>query len=123
MEKVSQEIKEIVISDLSLWSENPRDPIDSEIGDLELIKRAVKDDNKKWNLPRLIKDMGPHYDYSELPTVVFENNKFFVYDGNRRIAVLKYLQNPTWTHQVEGKLFPSSEPVLLKNLKKIPCNV
>jgi len=54
--------------------------------------------------------MGSHYDFSELPTVVFKNNKYIIYDGNRRIAVLKYLQNPDWSYQIEGKLFPSSEP-------------
>lgn len=123
MIEVKQEIKNIKISDLNLWSENPRDPIDAVIGDLEIIKRAIKDDNKKWNITKLIKEMGAHYDFSELPTVVFEKNKYFVYDGNRRIAILKYLQNPLWAHQIEGKLFPSSEPALLKNLLEIPCNL
>ncbi len=123
MEQVNQQIQEIEVSKLNLWSENPRDPIESDIGDLELVKRAVKDDNRKWNLIKFIREMGNHYDYSELPTVVKKNNKFYVYDGNRRIAVLKYLQNPSWVHQIEGKLFPSSEPALLKNLVKIYCNV
>lgn len=122
-DKIKQEIKDISISDLHLWSENPRDPVDSDIGDLEIIKRILKDDNKKWNISKLIKDMGSHYDLSELPTVVFKNRKYFVYDGNRRIAIIKYLQNPDWSCQIEGKLFPSSEPENLKNLLKIPCNV
>ncbi len=121
--EIKQEIKKILVSELHLWSENPRDPIDSDIGDSEIIKRAIKDDNKKWNISKLIKDMGTHYDFSELPTVVFKNNKYFVYDGNRRIAILKYLQNPTWSYKIENKLFPSSEPEELKNLLKIPCNV
>ncbi len=121
--EIKQEIKEIKVSDLYLWSENPRDPIDLEISDFEIIKRGIKDDNKKWNLPRLIKEMGMHYDFSELPTVVLKNNKYFVYDGNRRIAILKYLQNPDWSYSIEGKLFPSSEPENLKNLLEIPCNV
>jgi hypothetical protein len=121
--EIEQEIKKIKISDLHLWSENPRDPIDSDIGDLEIIKRAIKNDNKKWNITKLIKEMGQYYDLSELPTIVFEKNKYFVYDGNRRIAIIKYLQNPNWAHKIEGKLFPSSEPVLLKNLSEIPCNV
>ena len=121
--EIKQEIQEIPISDLNLWSENPRDPIDSDVGDLEIIKRILKDENKKWNIPRLIKEMGEHYDFSELPTVVLKNGEYLVYDGNRRIAILKYLQNPNWSYQIEGKLFPSSEPENLKNLLKIPCNV
>jgi len=120
---IKQEIKPIPIKDLNLWSENPRDPMDYEIGDLEIIKKAIKDDNKKWNIAKLIKEMGSYYDLSELPTVVFEKNKYFVYDGNRRIAILKYLQNSEWAYQIEGKLFPSSEPLLLKNLLEIPCNL
>lgn len=123
MTKVKQEIKTIQVSDLHLWSENPRDPIESDIGDFEIIKRVVKDNNKKWNMSKLIKDMGSYYDFSELPTVVLKNNKYFVYDGNRRIAILKYLQNPTWSYKIESKLFPSSEPEDLKNLLKIPCNI
>ena len=123
MGKISQEIKEIAISDLHLWSENPRDPIESQMGDFEIIKRAIEDKNKKWNLPKMIKDMGSHYDFSELPTVVLENKKYFVYDGNRRISVLKYLQNSNWAYKIEGKLFPSSEPANLKNLLKIYCNL
>lgn len=121
--EIKQEIKNIPISSLHLWSENPRDPIDSDIGDLEIVKRIIKDDNKKWNIPKFIKDMGSHYDFSELPTVVFKNNKYLIYDGNKRIAVIKYLQNPKWSSQIEGKLFPSSEPENLKKLLKIPCNV
>jgi len=121
--EIKQEIKKIPVSELRLWSENPRDPIDSDIGDFEIIKRAVKDDKKKWNITRLIKEMGAHYDLSELPTVVFEKGKYFVYDGNKRVAILKYLQNPKWAYQIEEKLFPSSEPALLKNLLEIPCNL
>ena len=118
-----QEIKEIEIKNLYLWSENPRDPIDSDLGDFEIIKRVISNNNKKWNIYKLIKDMGSHYDFSELLTIVLKNNRYFVYDGNRRIAILKYLQNPTWSYEIENKLFPSSEPEDLKNLLKIPCNV
>lgn len=123
MTDIKQEIKKIKISDLHLWSENPRDPIDSIIGDFEIIERAIRDNNKKWNISKLIKDIGSYYDFSELPTVVLKNNQYFVYDGNRRIAILKYLQNPTWSYKIESKLFPSSEPKGLKNLLEIPCNL
>lgn len=121
--KVIQKIKNLKVSDLHLWTENPRDPIDLEMSDLEIIKRAISDGKNKWNLPKLIKEMGNHYDLSELPTAVFENKKYLIYDGNRRLAVLKYLQNPGWSSQIEGKLFPSLSPGHLKNLLIIPCNI
>ena len=120
---IKQEIKLIKISDLYLWSENPRDPIDSDIGDFGIIKRAVHDVNQKWNITKFIKKMGEHYDFSELPTVVLKKKKYYIYDGNRRIAILKYLQNPNWSYQIENKLFPSHEPKNLKELSEIPCNV
>ncbi len=120
--EIKQEIKIIPVSDLHLWTENPRDPIDLEMNDLEIIKRAIKDDRKKWNLTNLIKEMGGHYDFSELPTVVYENKKYILYDGNRRIAIIKYLQNPEWDSQIEGKLIPSSSEDF-KNLSEVPCNV
>ena len=69
--------------------------------------------------------MGNHYDLSELPTVVSKNGKYVVYDGNKRIALIKYIQNPEWSNDIERKLFPSftSVPEELKNLKEVPCNV
>lgn len=120
---MKQEIKEIKIAELNLWTENPRDPIKSEIGDLEIIKRAIKNEGDKWNLPKLIEKMGNYYHFNKLPIVVEENNKLIVYDGNCRIAILKYLQNPSWSLDIEGTLFPKHEPKDLKNLNKIPCAV
>ena len=118
-----QNINNIKIKDLKLWSENPRDPITRDMSDFEILKRAVRDDRKKWNLKKLIREMGEYYDTSELPTVVRNGNRYVVYDGNKRIAVIKYLQNPEWSNEIEGTLFPNLEPENLKNLKQIPCNV
>lgn len=118
-----QEILNIPIKKLHLWTENPRDPIGESIGDLEIIKRAIKDDDKKWNIPKLIKNMGNYYHYNKLPIIVLESERYVVYDGNCRIAILKYLQNPQWSHEIENSLFPSKEPADLKKLVKIPCAV
>jgi hypothetical protein len=66
-------------------------------------------------------EMGEHYDFSELPTVVIEKGIPIVYDGNRRIAVIKYIQNE--------KIFSSCGISLnikkpeLKKLNEIPCNI
>lgn len=118
----SQEIKKLAVADLKLWSENPRDPLGKDVSDYEIIKRAISE-NKKWNLQRLINEMGNYYDFSELPTVVNINGSWIVLDGNRRISVLKYLQNSDLYQKLNGGLFFENEPFHLKNLKIIPCNV
>ena len=118
-----QNIESIKVSELQLWSENPRDPIDLESTDYQIISRALIDYKKKWNLQTFIKEMGAYYDLSELPTVVRINGQNVVYDGNRRIAILKYLQNQELYNQLGGGLFYKEEPTELKELTEIPCNV
>lgn len=66
---MEQEIKYINIKDLVLWTENPRDPIDKDASDQDIVNRAFKDSLKKWTLEKLIEEMGEHYDFSELPRV------------------------------------------------------
>jgi hypothetical protein len=68
---MSQEIKPIAVKDLVLWTENPRDPIDPTGKDEDIAKRALDDELSKWTLAKLAKDMGPDYDFSEIPTVVY----------------------------------------------------
>ena len=83
----SQEIQHINIEDLVLWTENPRDPISPESSDQDIADKAFADTDGRWNLKKLMADMGEYYDYSELPIVVFDNGKPVVYDGNRRIQI------------------------------------
>jgi putative uncharacterized protein (fragment) len=89
-----QEIRSISLKDLVLWSENPRDPIEARENSV-IIKQALKEPNKGrkgekvWDLMSLIKKMGKRYDQSELPTVVYKDEKPIVYDGNRRIILAK----------------------------------
>ncbi len=119
----NQEIKEIAIKDLNLWTENPRDPIETEANDIEIINRALSESKNKWNLQKLIQEMGEHYDFSELPTVVKIKGKYVVYDGNRRIAILKYLQDEDLQKKVNTSLYFNENPTEFLNLKTIPCNV
>lgn len=119
----SQKIVNIKLDDLQLWTENPRDPINTEASDSAIIKRAIADDDKKWNLPKMLSEMGPHYDFSELPTVVSVDGRYVVYDGNRRMAVLKYIQNKELYAEFGGGMFPELEPEELRNLDTIPCNL
>ncbi|OGM93123.1 hypothetical protein A2372_01790 [Candidatus Wolfebacteria bacterium RIFOXYB1_FULL_54_12] len=118
-----QKIQEIKLDDLHLWSENPRDPINVDSTDHEIIKRAIAGNPTKWNLQNLISEMGSYYDFSELPTVVNVDGRFVVYDGNRRIAVLKYLQSEDLYASLGGGLFFKLEPNELRVLTKIPCNI
>lgn len=85
----SQEIQNIKIEDLVLWTENPRDPISPDSNDQDVADKAFEDTDGRWNLKKLITDMGDYYDYSELPIVVYDKGKPVVYDGNRRILLGK----------------------------------
>ena len=118
-----QEIRKIKIEKLCLWSENPRDPINIKCTDYEIIKQAVEDKKSKWNLQKMLKEMGNHYDFSEIPTIVEVDGKYVVYDGNRRLAVLKYLQSQKLYSSFGGGLFFKLEPKELRELKEIPCNI
>lgn len=118
-----QKIINVKISDLVLWSENPRAPMDTASTDFEIIKSAVEDSNTKWNLPQMLEEMGAYYDFSELPTIVEVDGKFIVFDGNRRISVLKFIQNKTLYQSFGGGLFLETEPRELRELTEIPCNL
>lgn len=89
-----QEIQNIRIKDLVLWTENPRDPIDPMADDQDVVNRAISDPYSKWELNKLAKEMGDYYDYSELPIVVYKNDRPIVYDGNRSVVArhIKTLQ-------------------------------
>ncbi len=84
-----QRIQNIRIEDLVLWTENPRDPISADSNDQDVADKAFVDADGRWNLKKLISDMGEYYDFSELPIVVYDGKKPIVYDGNRRILLGK----------------------------------
>lgn len=99
-----------------LWTENPRDPIDSSASDLDVVKRAVSDSRKKWNLRNLANEMGTYYDLSELPIVVYKNEKPVVYDGNRRVVLAKLKLGIVTVDGFDSNSLPDV-PV------DLPCNV
>lgn len=113
---MSQEIKEIEISNLVLWSENPRDPIDPNASDQDIANQAWVDKSEKWNLLKLVKEMRSHYDMSELPTVVYHGKKPVVYDGNRRMILAKIKHDLVKLEDFDKTKLPQIP-------KKIPCNV
>jgi hypothetical protein len=120
---MKQEILNIPIKDLHLWTENPRDPIDTQKTDEEIINRIIQDANNKWNIQKLVQKMGEYYDYSELPIVVKKNSKYVIYDGNRRVALLKIIQDNSKYSKYAGQLFRELEPELLRKQTTLPCNV
>lgn len=120
---MTQEIISIPINELNLWTENPRDPIEIESSDFEIIQRALSESKSKWDLQGLINKMGLYYDKSELPTVVEIDDKYVVYDGNRRIAILKYLQDKDKFDKLNLSLYFDEEPTDLINFTEVPCNV
>jgi hypothetical protein len=113
---MEQKVEYINIGNLVLWTENPRDLIDAHASDQDIVDRAIADKSQKWSLPRLAKEMGDYYDFSELPTVVYHGKKPVVYDGNRRIILGKVKHGlvtiPTGTN-IQIPEFPID----------IPCNV
>ncbi len=113
---MSQQIQEIDINDLVLWTENPRDPIDSEATDQDIADKAWKNEQEKWNLTKLAKEMLSHYDLSELPTVVYHEKKPIVYDGNRRMILAKLKHDCIKLDGFDKSKLPTIP-------KKIPCNV
>lgn len=113
---MDQEVKYINIKNLVLWTENPRDPIDENATDQDIVDRAIKDSSKKWTLDKLAKEMGEYYVFSELPTVVFHGSKPVVYDGNRRMILGKIKYNLV--------AVPSEINVQIPDFpEEIPCNV
>jgi len=110
---MDQEVKLIRIKDLVLWTENPRDPIDENAVDQDIVDRAIDDGLQKWSLAKLANEMGDYYDFSELPTVVYHNEKPVVYDGNRRIVLGKIkhgLVNVNGDTNIQIPEFPDAIP-------------
>lgn len=120
----SQEIVTIPLENLRLWTENPRDPIDEDATDADIIRRAIDNDSGNWDLDKMLAELGDFYFYSSLPVVVEgSGGDYIVYDGNRRVAVLKCLFDPNLYEYAVGKLPLFCEPTGLVEFKELPCNV
>lgn len=114
-----QQVEYIPLDDLVLWTENPRDPLDGDYTNDDVIRRATYGRNdKQWQLSKLSKEMGDRFDLSELPTVcrIDDGPKYRVYDGNRRV-ILAMLRKAGLTTEGQQQLVPPDFP------DPIPCNV
>lgn len=76
-----QQIVEIPFDKLVLWSENPRDPINPNADNTEIIRNAMngRRSTDAWRLDDLALKMGGVYDLSELPIVVYDKQKGKIY--------------------------------------------
>ena len=116
---MSQVITNIRLSELVLWTENPRDPISSEASNQDVAEKALQDKENRWNLSKLVAEMGDFYDYSEIPTVVMEKGKPVVYDGNRRVLLGKMKSGEIMVsdgYSIDLSAIPSFPD-------ELPCNV
>jgi len=113
---MDQKVEYIKIKDLVLWTENPRDPIDTNAKDQDVVNHAIQDKSHKWSLIKLAKEMGGYYDFSELPTVVYHRKIPIVYDGNRRIILGKIKNGHVNISQGLNFNIPNFP-------EEIPCNV
>ncbi|GGH77989.1 hypothetical protein [Phaeocystidibacter marisrubri] len=127
-----QSIENIAVKDLVLWTENPRDPIDPDSRDEDILEKAIIDVDGHWQLAKLVQQMGDYYMLSDLPTVVYKDDKPVVYDGNRRMILAKlrlgYLKHDT----IDTDVLPfvdsiiacnvCSEAVALKNIEQKHLN-
>ncbi len=86
------------INDLEVWSENPRhieETENSKLSEIDVINILVGVVGYRYmyNLAEDIFKKGLMGNTT--PVVVYSNNKYLVYDGNRRISSIKILLNPT----------------------------
>jgi len=100
---MDQEIKHINIEDLVLWTENPRDPIDKNATDQNIVDRALNDKLSKWTLDKLAKE----------------------YSGELLVAKVNTDENPEWAtkYGVQGiptMLFISDEKVIHRQVGALP---
>ncbi len=56
--RMDQEVKELNIKDLVLWTENPRDPIDEFATDQDIVDKALDDNLSKWTSEYVNKDVA-----------------------------------------------------------------
>ena len=114
-----QSIEYIPLDDLVLWTENPRDPLEGNYTNDDVIRHAIDECNEKqWQLRKLAKEMGDKFDLSELPTVckIEGGKKYRVYDGNRRV-VLAMLRKKKLSVNGQRQLMSPDFP------DPMPCNV
>lgn len=109
-------VETIDITNIIVNNENARH------GKLETEKDAILWllNNNSGRLESLAKDIAKEGKLYERPLVKKENDKYVVYDGNRRITCLKLLNNPNY---IRNTAWSSFFETLKKNNKNIPNKI
>lgn len=109
-------VETIDITNIIVNNENARH------GKLETEKDAILWllSNNSGRLESLAKDIAKEGKLYERPLVKKENDKYVVYDGNRRITCLKLLNNPNY---IGNTAWSSFFETLKKNNKNIPNKI
>lgn len=83
--------KEVKLSDITLYEENPR--FEKVFSETEAVQKIIQDQGDKLlRLAEHIIDNG--FNPTDIPIVFKKKNKFFIKEGNRRIASLMLVNNP-----------------------------
>lgn len=110
---------DVNLSDLIVWSDNPRTPQTSSEKDAINTLFVEVTPKKMMELLKDIIERG--LQANEIAVVVKENDKYVVYDGNRRIAALKsyfhpeLITNETTRKMIEDykiSILPYDEPII-----------
>ena len=120
---MKQQVKTVKISELQLWTENPRHPLKGDYSNEEIIEIALNDEDGKYKFQKLIDDFGEFFDFSEIPLVVNEDDENIIYDGNRRVILLMALKNPELRKLLFEKYSVETDFSEVEKLEKLPCNI
>ncbi|NKI20345.1 hypothetical protein HFN20_03690 [Paenibacillus dendritiformis] len=121
------EYKTVDISNILNYAENPRHDVGTN--EIDTIKKLINKVGSQYmyNLAKDIYENGLMG--SNLPTLVFntEKRKYVVYEGNRRVACLKFLNNPEILNTIDRSLKQRVENLIKKETEvystKIFCYV
>lgn len=117
-----------MVQHLNLWNENPRLDPSLEYSHLnDFIKEIIISDSDKKDFINLAESIVYKGFIPADPIVVWQNNenkKYYVAEGNRRVAVLKLLLNPNKSPKsIKNSFIKLSKQVNHSSITKIPVAI
>lgn len=116
---VGGEPGDLPLADLRFDRLNPRLPIEAQSDDQDVLLKFIVNEYSPIEIARSIASHG--YFASEPLIVVTENGNHVVVEGNRRLAALRLLKNPSWVKSLE--LSDATEWATLGQRVNIPDTV
>lgn len=97
-------VKKISINSIELYNENPRH--ERAKNESDALKKLIKMVGNQYMLNLIVDIIEKGLVESNLPIVVYNENrkKYVVYEGNRRLASLKIINNPEILDNIDQKL-------------------